>query len=86
MGNTNYIKGRKKEYKIMAYLKQIGYDIAQRTAGSHSPIDIFAIDKERKHIKFIQAKPDNYPKSKAEQINKELDYLKGSWEVSFELL
>lgn len=86
MGNANYIKGRKKEYKIMAYLKQIGYDIAQRTAGSHSPIDIFAIDKERKHIKFIQAKPDNYPKSKVEKINKELGYLKGSWEVSFELL
>ncbi len=51
-----YNKGRRKEYKIVADLKKEGYDIVQRTAGSHSPIDIIAINRLTKTIKFIQSK------------------------------
>ena len=60
MPNKNYIKGRRKEYAIMKALKDNGYIIAHRTAGSHSPIDVFAIHKEKKQILFIQSKPDDY--------------------------
>ena len=50
MPNKNYIKGRRKEYKICKMLREDGYDIVQRTAGSHSPVDIIAICKENKKI------------------------------------
>ena len=51
-----YSKGRRKEYKITEDLKKEGYDIVQRTAGSHSPIDIIAINRLTKTIKLIQSK------------------------------
>ncbi len=51
-----YKKGRRKEYDIIYRLRKEGYDIAQRTAGSHSPIDIIAINKELRVIKLIQSK------------------------------
>ncbi len=57
MPNKNYRRGKVKEYKIVHQLKKDGYIIAQRSAGSKSPIDVFAIHKELKIIKFIQAKP-----------------------------
>ncbi len=85
MGNKNYVKGRKKEYRICNELKKRGFDIVQRSAGSHSPIDIFAIHRQSKTILFIQAKPDNFSKKKAEQIREELGYLKGLWNVEFAL-
>jgi Holliday junction resolvase len=39
--NLNYNKGRSKEYKAMELLKTDGWVVA-RTAGSHSPVDVFA--------------------------------------------
>ena len=56
---TNYKRGRRKEYKICKELKKEGFDIVQRTAGSHSPIDIIAINSERMMIWLVQVKPDN---------------------------
>ena len=85
MGNRNYIKGRNKEYAICKEFKELGFEIAQRTAGSHSPIDVFAIDKKSKKIYFIQSKPENFEESKKKKINEELNYLNGTWEVIFEL-
>lgn len=86
MGNSNYIKGRKKEYKIVKAFKDKGFDIVQRSAGSHSPIDIFCICKRTKEIVFIQSKPDDWPESKIRTIKKELDYLNGVWKISFLVL
>jgi len=83
MPNKNYVKGRRKEYQIVKELKEWGFDIAQRTAGSKSPIDIFAIHKKTKTILFIQAKPDNYSQSKIDKLKKELGYLSGMWSVEF---
>jgi Holliday junction resolvase len=39
--NPNYIRGRSKEYRAMTLLKDDGWVVA-RSAGSHSPVDIFA--------------------------------------------
>jgi Holliday junction resolvase len=39
--NLNYNKGRSKEYKVMELLKAQGWVVA-RSAGSHSPVDVFA--------------------------------------------
>jgi len=84
MPNKNYVKGRNKEYKICKELKEDGYEIAQRTAGSHSPIDIFAIHRVTRSIVFVQAKPDNYSEKKTQAIYDELNYLNGDdWKVKF---
>lgn len=68
MTNSNYVKGRRKEYKIRNDLIKEGWDIVQRSAGSHSPIDVFAIHKERKKILLIQAKPKGYNSKKYDEF------------------
>lgn len=72
--NKNYIKGRAKEYRLMKKLKDEGYEIVARTAGSHSPIDIIGIKKiyDCVKVKFIQSKPKGYKK---EKLMEELDWL-----------
>lgn len=86
MPNKNYIKGRRKEYKIVNDLKKDGWIIAQRTAGSHSPIDVFAINKLTKVIKMIQAKPDSMSKNAKDKINQELNWLNNIFRVEFEVI
>ena len=86
MPNRNYEKGRRKEYKVCKSFREKGCIISQRSAGSHSPIDVFAIDKSKKTIYFIQVKPDEYDKSKAKKIKEELKYLNGVWNVQFLLI
>lgn len=85
MPNKNYVKGRNKEYRICKECRENGSLIVQRTAGSHSEIDIFAIYPEKRIIKFIQSKPDNFPESETAEIHRRLDFLNGLWEVEFEL-
>ena len=58
-----YRKGRRKEWNIMHRLRQ-NYDIVVRSAGSHSPIDLIAIDMTKKTIKFVQSKPDSWSEAK----------------------
>ena len=86
MPNKNYLKGVRKERAIVKRLQAEGFDIAVRTAGSHSPIDVFGINKKTRVITFIQSKPDNYPKSQGKKIHDELDYINGQWIVIFELI
>ena len=85
MPNKNYIKGRRKEYQITKRFKEKGYQIAQRSAGSHSPIDVFAIKKETKTIKLIQAKPDSMSDNAKKKIIDEFKWLNGLYEVKFEV-
>lgn len=83
MPNKNYEKGRRKEYKVCEQLKKEGFDIVQRTAGSHSPIDIIAIDLTCKVIKLIQCKPDDY---KADKLKEEWNQLNNAFRVEFEVV
>ena len=93
MSNKKYTKGRRKEYKVCAQLRKEGYEIVQRSAGSKSPVDIFAIHKEERKILFIQVKPDSmterrrdgHLKVAAKRIYNELGFLYGMWNVDFEL-
>lgn len=82
MPNKNYIKGRRKEYKLCKELKKEGFDIVQRTAGSHSPVDILAIDMTKMIILLVQAKPDNYKEKKYDLYKK---FLAGRFDVKFEI-
>jgi len=86
MPNANYVKGRRKKYKIIKNLKFLNYNIAHRTAGSHSPIDVFGINKKTKKIVLIQAKPDNFPLSKIKKLNEEFAWLNDEFKVEFKVV
>ena len=81
MASRQYIKGRRKEWKICKELREQGFEIAQRSAGSRSPIDLFAINKEKKLVLFIQSKPEGYKSRKYD----EFDWINGVFEVRFEV-
>ena len=83
MPNKNYQRGRRKEYKVCNQFRAAGFDIVQRTAGSHSPIDVIAIDKKKRIIKLIQAKPDNFPASQEKKLLLEHQELNGLFVVEF---
>jgi len=85
MSNPNYVKGRKKEYKLLHQYKKLGF-IAIRSAGSHSPIDIIAINPISHRIKLLQSKPDTMPEKQKEKIEKENEVLNGVFEVSFKVV
>ena len=88
-GNPNYRKGRRKESSICDKLKKEGFKIAQRSTGSHSPIDVFAIDRENRIIKFIQSKRvlgetmDFIDEKQKKKIEKEFSWLNGLFSVEF---
>ena len=86
IGNKNYRKGRRKEYSVIDKLRAEGcWEIVQRSKGSHSPVDIFAISKEQKRIKLIQVKPKDFSEFQENKILKENEWLKGKFEVEFEI-
>jgi len=82
MPNRNYIKGRRKEYKVVSRAREKGY-LAFRSAGSHSPIDVVVIDKKKKKIYFIQCKPDTLSNNKRDQLLEENQELNGDFKVKF---
>ena len=53
MVNRQYNRGRAKEYRVMELLREEGW-IAGRSAGSHSPVDIFAAKEGR--VLLVQVK------------------------------
>ena len=91
MGNKIYRQGARKEYDICEKLRKEGFELAQRTAGSHSPVDIIAINRKLKIIKLIQSKRtieetmsfiDEKLKAKIEEENRDLN---GLFNVEFEV-
>jgi len=56
-GNKNYISGRRYEYKVVNYLKSVGY-IAQRSPGSRGVFDVwgFVVTPDAINLRFIQVK------------------------------
>ena len=50
MPNKRYDKGRWKEYQAVKKLKEMGCDIAQRSAGSKSPVDVWGINTKEGKI------------------------------------
>jgi len=83
MPNKNYVKGRNKEYKVMKRLRDEGYDVVARTAGSHGVFDVIAFNKETKDIKLIQCKPASMSDNARRKIIDENSWLIGSFFVTF---
>jgi len=86
MPNRNYINGAEKERRIARKLKSEGWDIAQRSAGSHSPIDVFAVHKEKRLVRFIQAKPKSLSENKKRQLEEEHEWLNDEFVCTFEVI
>lgn len=78
MVNKNYVRGRNYEYRIMKKLRNESYQVLIRSAGSHSPVDIVALDIINKRIKLVQCKLKNSDKREAEL---KLSEFKGTFEV-----
>ena len=87
-----YAKGRRKEYKIRSDLLNEGWDIVQRTAGSHGEFDIVAVHKATKKIKFLQSKRtlkeviDFTDTRLKDKIELEMAWLNGKFDVEFEVV
>ena len=87
MSRTNYQRGADKERRIVNLFKAQGCT-ALRSAGSHSPIDVIAIDPKDKEIFLIQSKlrgHKNLSKKEKEKILKEGEALGGLYNVKFKL-
>ena len=82
-GNSNYRKGRRKEYKIIERMKKEDWDILQRSSGSHSPIDVIAINKKDKKILLIQSKPNDFSEFQEKKLMEINKGLTGNFEVNF---
>jgi len=55
---SNYHKGYKFEKEVIQFYKDQGY-FCLRSAGSHTPVDVLAIDDLSNHVFFIQCKYGN---------------------------
>jgi len=84
--NKAYNKGRRKEYKICNQLKESGFDIVQRSAGSHSPVDVFAIKKLDNKILLVQSKPESMSDKNKEKLEVMYQWLNGSFDVRFKVI
>lgn len=85
MVNRNYKNGRAKEYRIVKQLKDEGF-IAARSAGSHSPIDVWAIHPDKREIVLVQSKLGYLSKNNKRQIEEDGLRLQGSYAVFFRLV
>lgn len=83
---TNYTKGRAKEYSVRRALLKEGWDIVIRSAGSHSPVDLVAIDKKERNIRLIQCKSGGFNQAMARKLERDNAALNGLFNVSFEVI
>ena len=86
MPNRNYVKGRKKEYRIVKELREEEFDIVQRTAGSNSPVDIIAIKIKERKVLLVQSKSDSFSKSEEAKLMKQNTNLNGKYDLLFKVM
>ena len=95
MTNIMYRRGRAKEYRIMKKLREEGYQIVARSAGSHSPIDIWAIffgesyygdEIQKGVIRLIQSKGGKSGKRERKKALEDIKKLEGLYWVRVEVL
>lgn len=84
MTNSNYIKGRRKEYRVMNDERKLG-NLVLRSAGSHSPIDVVSIDVKARVIKFIQCKPDSMSEIEKNKLLSACQSLNDNFKCVFEI-
>lgn len=85
MPNRKYKKGYEKERRIVLYLKNNGFELAFRSAGSHSPVDVFGLNTGSRVIKLIQSKSDKMSESAKNKLLEELKRFEGQYMVVVEV-
>ena len=86
MPNKNYIKGRRYEYKLAHVLRKSGFDIVFRSAGSHGPIDLVAIDTSSRTMLFVQAKQGKLSYTKRLELKHKWIKLNDKYLCKFEVM
>jgi hypothetical protein len=81
MPNRQYESGRRAEYKCMKEQRRLGYSIVTRSAGSHSPIDVIAIDPLTHSIRLIQVKSGNSAEREKAKVRLDILALTGEYHV-----
>jgi Holliday junction resolvase len=87
-----YVKGRRKEYMLCKKLREEDFDIVFRSAGSHSPIDVVAININDRIIKLVQSKRNlskdmnSVDESLKNKIEKQMINLNSIFNVSFSVM
>ncbi len=76
MPNRNYLNGVRKERAIVNHHRAAGR-LAFRSAGSHSQIDVVAIDTVNHLIYLIQCKPPSMNATAKSKLLQSLQYLDG---------
>jgi Holliday junction resolvase len=69
----------------MDRLRREGCAVA-RTSGSHGIFDVIAIDKVKKTIMFIQAKPKSMSKNAKMKLEKEHQWLNDNFDCKFKVI
>lgn len=82
MSNKKYLKGIRKERKFVNEARAKG-QIAFRSAGSHSPIDVIIIDTDFKIINMIQCKYEGFSEKDKQKILNDLKKLNGVYTCFF---
>ena len=68
----------------MKALRERGFTVA-RSAGSHSPVDVWAINPATRQILLVQSKLGKLAKKEEKEINDLIPIYSGMYEVKFEL-
>ena len=77
-------KGTRYELEIVKELKAKGY-ISVRSSASKSPIDIWAINPDKRELLLIQAKSGKRNKKEKTRILERYSALNGTFSVRFEV-
>lgn len=75
-----YERGADKERRIMNKARKAGF-LSFRSAGSHSPIDVFILNPFEKIIELVQSKPRNISENAREKLIEELRKYVGVYNV-----
>lgn len=69
MPNNSYIRSTKRERELVNLFRKSGWD-ACRSAGSHSPWDVWAFNREKNKVYLVQVKTTKG----ARRLEKTLEY------------
>jgi len=69
--NRNYQKGCRMERELVNMWRKIGY-VAFRSAGSHSPIDVVAVDPKTMNVILVQCKNARMTEKQIAKLGKEI--------------
>ncbi|MCC6051572.1 MAG: hypothetical protein LM580_12740 [Thermofilum sp.] len=77
MPRSPYKRGARYEYYVKQLLEEKGY-LVVRTAGSHGPFDLIAVDKEKREILLVQVTKRKHLPA---ELKRELASLAGTYAV-----